>query len=75
MGFDGKSAIHPTQVQRINEIFSPTSDEVERVRKIVDMMEKVLTKGRNVAPLDNKMLELPHLKEARRILPRAGMTS
>ena len=75
MGFDGKSAIHPTQVQRINEIFSPTSDKVERVRKIVDMMEKALTKGRNVAPLDNKMLELPHLKEARRILPRAGMIS
>ena len=75
MGIDGKSAIDPTQVQRIRKIFSPTRGETERVRKIVDMMEKDLTKGRNVATVNNKLVELPHLKEFRRILLRAGMTS
>lgn len=75
MGFDGKSAIHPTQVSRINEVFSPTRDEIERARKIVELMEKALAEGRNVATLDNEMVEAPHLKEARRILARAGMTS
>jgi citrate lyase subunit beta/citryl-CoA lyase len=68
MGFDGKSAVHPTQVSRINEAFSPTRDEIERARKIVELLEKALAEERNVATLDNEMVEAPHLKEARRIL-------
>jgi citrate lyase beta subunit len=75
MGFDGKAAIHPSQVPKINEIFSPTGEEVERAKQVVAVMEQALSEGRNVATLGNEMIEALHLKEARRILARAATSS
>jgi citrate lyase subunit beta/citryl-CoA lyase len=70
LGFDGKTAIHPSQVPALNRIFSPTSEEIERARAIVEVMERALAEGRNVATLGNEMVEALHLAEARRILSR-----
>jgi citrate lyase subunit beta/citryl-CoA lyase len=72
LGFDGKTAIHPDQVPTINRVFSPTAEEIERARGIVEVMEKALVEGRNVATLGQEMVEALHLKEARRILARSG---
>jgi citrate lyase subunit beta/citryl-CoA lyase len=71
LGFDGKTAIHPSQVPTLNLVFSPTAEEIERARGVVEVMEKALAEGRNVATLGNEMVEALHLKEARRILARA----
>jgi citrate lyase subunit beta/citryl-CoA lyase len=71
MGFDGKTAIHPSQVAVINEIFAPTASEIARSRRIVAVMEEALRQGRNVATLDGEMVEALHLDEARRTLKRA----
>jgi len=71
LGFDGKTAIHPSQVPTLNRVFSPTSEEIERARGIVEVMEKAFAQGRNVATLGNEMVEALHLAEARRILARA----
>jgi citrate lyase beta subunit len=71
LGFDGKTAIHPSQVAPINGVFSPTLEEIERARGIVEVMEKALASGRNVATLGNEMVEALHLAEARRVLARA----
>jgi citrate lyase subunit beta/citryl-CoA lyase len=71
LGFDGKTAIHPGQVPTINRVFSPTPEEIERARGIVEVMEKALAEGRNVATLGPEMVEALHLEEARRILARA----
>lgn len=70
-GFDGKTAIHPSQVEIINRVFSPTPAEVERARAIVEVMERAFAEGRNVATLGIEMVEGLHLAEARRILARA----
>jgi citrate lyase beta subunit len=72
LGFDGKTAIHPSQVPAINGIFSPTPEEIARARGIVEVMERAFAEGRNVATLGNEMVEALHLAEARRILARAG---
>jgi len=72
LGFDGKTAIHPSQVEVINRVFSPTSEEVERARKLVEVMERAFAEGKNVATLGNEMVEALHLAEARRVLLRAG---
>lgn len=72
MGFDGKTAIHPNQVSVIQDVFSPSSAEVERARAIVEVMEKALADGHNVAVLGGEMVEALHMKQARRILARAG---
>jgi len=71
LGFDGKTAIHPSQVPTLNRVFSPTPEEIERARGIVEVMEKALAEGRNVATLGNEMVEALHLSEARRVLARA----
>jgi citrate lyase subunit beta/citryl-CoA lyase len=71
MGFDGKTAIHPSQVAAINEIFSPTVAEIERARRIVDAMNDALASGRYVATVGNEMIEALHLEEAKRTLERA----
>lgn len=71
MGFDGKTAIHPSQVSTINEIFSPTVPEIERARRIVDAMKDALAGGRNVATVGDEMIEALHLEEAKRTLRRA----
>jgi citrate lyase beta subunit len=75
LGFDGKTAIHPSQVPTINRVFSPTPEEIERARGIVEVMEKAFAEGRNVATLGNEMVEALHLAEARRVLARASAIS
>jgi citrate lyase beta subunit len=71
LGFDGKTAIHPAQVPVINRVFSPTPEEVERARRVVEVLEEALRQGRHVATLDGEMVEALHLRAARRTLDRA----
>ena len=72
MGFDGKTAIHPSQVPVINRVFSPSPEEVARARRIIEVMERASAEGKNVATLDDEMVEALHVREAMRILARAG---
>ena len=65
-GFTGKLAIHPDQVEVINRVFRPGEDEVEHARRVVAAFEA--EPGAGVVELDGVMLDLPHLKQARRIL-------
>ncbi len=73
LGFDGKTAVHPSQVPTLNSVFSPTPQEIERARGIVEVMERALAEGRNVATLGNEMVEALHLAGARRVLTRAKL--
>jgi len=72
LGFDGKTAIHPSQVECIHDVFSPTAAEIARAQGIVDVMDRAMAEGRNVATLGNEMVEALHLKGAHRVLERAG---
>lgn len=68
-GFSGKLAIHPDQVEIINRCFTPSSEEVQRARRVVELFET--NPGAGTLALDGVMLDLPHLAQARRILARA----
>jgi len=68
-GFTAKAAIHPDQAAVINEVFTPSADEVAHAHRVVKLFEGGETTG--VAALDGKMLDQPHLKMAKRILSRA----
>jgi citrate lyase subunit beta/citryl-CoA lyase len=73
-GFTAKMAIHPGQVSVINEIFSPSPEAIARARAIVAAFEAA--PGAGVLSVDGQMLDLPHLKRARKVLARAaGMGS
>ena len=65
-GFSGKLAIHPAQVEVINRAFTPAPAEIEHARRVVAAFER--QPGAGVVELDGVMLDLPHLKQARRFL-------
>jgi len=69
-GFGGKLAIHPAQVDVINEAFTPDADEIARAARIVELFDS--NPGVGTLALDGAMLDIPHLKQARRILAMAA---
>ncbi|MCD6532251.1 HpcH/HpaI aldolase/citrate lyase family protein [bacterium] len=71
LGFDGKGAIHPSQVKVINEVFSPTPEEIEYARKVVAAFEEAQKRGSAVVALGRKMIDPPVVARAQRILRMA----
>jgi citrate lyase subunit beta/citryl-CoA lyase len=71
LGFDGKTAIHPAQIEVINQAFSPSPEEVTRARRVAEAMAEAIAAGRYVATVDGEMVEALHLKAARRTLDQA----
>ena len=65
-GFSGRLAIHPAQVAPINESFTPSEAELDYARRVVTVFEA--NPGVGVAGLDGKMLDRPHLLQARAVL-------
>ena len=68
MGFDGKTLIHPSQLAPCNEIFAPTSDEVEWSRKVIAEFEKPENAGKDVLKVEGKMAEILHAEIAQRVV-------
>ena len=68
MGFTGKHAIHPAQLDIINEVFSPAPDEVAYARRIMDAWDKAEAEGRGSLALDGRMVDVPVVKRAQNLL-------
>jgi len=68
MGFDGKTLIHPSQIDFANAAFAPSAQEIEEARKIVAAFADPANAGRGVLNLDGRMVELLHLEMARQTL-------
>ncbi|MBV8510443.1 MAG: CoA ester lyase [Xanthobacteraceae bacterium] len=66
LGFDGKTLIHPNQIEPCNAAFSPSSDEVTLARKIIAAFDQPENKGKGVVQVDGRMVELLHAEIARR---------
>jgi citrate lyase subunit beta/citryl-CoA lyase len=69
-GFTGKLAIHPAQVEVINQAFVPSEAELNRARRVVELFEA--NPGAGTLALDGEMLDIPHLVQARKTLERSG---
>jgi malyl-CoA/(S)-citramalyl-CoA lyase len=72
LGFEGRMAIHPAQIEGINTVFSPAPDEVERARRIVDAMAQAARDGRGAVQLDGRMIDIANIRMAQRLLDKAG---
>jgi len=68
LGADGKWAIHPSQVDLANEVFSPPAQEVDRARRIVDELRRAEAEGRGAASLDGKMIDAASERMARTVI-------
>ena len=64
-GFDGKLAIHPAQVGPINAAFTPSEQQLEWARRVMDALDRG---GQGVALLDGRMIDMPHRRSAEKIL-------
>ncbi|MGA0598655.1 HpcH/HpaI aldolase/citrate lyase family protein [Enterovirga sp. CN4-39] len=68
LGYSGKSCIHPSQVEIVNEVFSPSATELDRSRRIVAAFDEAEAKGSAAIMLDGQMIDYPIVDKARRLL-------
>lgn len=68
LGFDGKTCIHPSQLETVNRLFSPTPEEVADARALIETAEAAEREGRAVSTYKGKMVEVLHVAMARRVL-------
>ena len=71
MGYTGKFAIHPAQLETINEIFSPSAEEIEYARRVVEAWDAAESGGRGSLALDGRMVDVPVVKRAQNLLALA----
>ncbi|MFI8179429.1 CoA ester lyase [Actinacidiphila glaucinigra] len=74
-GFDGKTLIHPRQVEVCNRVFAPSPEEADKARRIIEAFEEAVAEGRGVVTVDGRMIENLHVDDARRVLALAEAVS
>jgi citrate lyase subunit beta/citryl-CoA lyase len=72
LGFDGKTIIHPRQVDPCNLVYSPTLEEVTWAERIIAAFDESEHAGKGVVQIDGRMVELLHLDDARRVRDAAA---
>ena len=71
LGFSGKQIIHPAQVEPVQTAFTPSEEAIAYAKRIVESFEASQKEGRGAFALDGKMIDMPLLKNARKVLERA----
>lgn len=71
LGMDGKSLIHPGQVEVANAIFGPTEEELALARRQIEAFDAALAAGQGVAVVDGRIVENLHVATARAVLEKA----
>lgn len=74
-GFDGKTLIHPSQIDIANSVFAPSEEELARAEAVIAAFAQPENAGKGVIKVDGKMTELLHLEEARRLVAMAEAIS
>lgn len=72
MGFDGKTLIHPGQVDVCNEVWAPSEADVDHARRVIAAFEEATAAGKGVVTVDGRMIENLHVDNARRLLATAA---
>ena len=72
MGFDGKTLIHPNQIEIANRAFAPSVDEIDHAQRMIAAFDLAASEGKGVAVLDGRMVEELHVVEARRKVAMAN---
>ncbi len=71
MGFDGKTLIHPSQVEPCNTSFAPSTQDLDFYRRVLEAFEQASADGKGVVTVDGKMIENLHVAQAQRALAMA----
>ncbi|MGE5462995.1 MAG: HpcH/HpaI aldolase/citrate lyase family protein [Syntrophothermus sp.] len=70
-GFSGKQVIHPNQVPVVQKAFTPSDEEISYAKRVVETFDASQREGKGAYALDGKMIDMPLLKNARKVLDRA----
>jgi citrate lyase subunit beta/citryl-CoA lyase len=68
MGFEGKWAIHPSQIALANEVMSPPQAEIDRAYRVLEVLEEAAAKGQGAAQLDGKMIDIASERMAQNVV-------
>ena len=71
LGCEGKWAIHPSQVDIVNEIFSPSEEEILRAKRVLNAMEEAKREGRGAVTLDGRLIDLASIRQAEVMVRKA----
>ena len=75
LGFGGKLCVHPAQVGVVNEVFSPSAEQLDWAERVVDAYEEAVREGRGAVALAGQMIDLPVVERARGLLAEAGRSA
>ena len=75
LGFDGKTLIHPSQLEICNRVFSPSESEIEYAHRVIETFENAARNGAGVTTLDDSLIERLHVQQAERVLALAARPS
>jgi citrate lyase subunit beta/citryl-CoA lyase len=75
LGFDGKTLIHPSQVEPANDVWAPSADEVEYAERVIAAFDEAVAEGKGVVTVDGRMIENLHVDNARRVLATSAAIS
>ena len=70
LGYTGKPAIHPAQIPTINEVFAPSEAELAHARGVVEAYEAAVSRGTGAINFEGKLIDVPMVERARRLLAR-----
>ena len=71
MGYTGKMTIHPDQIDLVNIAFSPTKEEIEKAKRLVEAFAAAEKEGLMAITFEGQMVDAPHLNRAKKLLSRA----
>ena len=71
MGFDGKTLVHPKQIDAANRIFAPSEDDVAHASKLIAAHQEAQARGAGVTTLDGRLVESLHVEQAERLIAKA----
>lgn len=74
LGFDGKSVIHPNQIDPVHKVYTPTEKEIEKSIRVLNAIAEAEERGSGVVALDGKMIDGPIVERARRVIDLAVAT-
>lgn len=75
LGYDGKWVIHPSQINVVNEVFSPSTEDIERAKKIIQAHEEAVLSGRGAVAVEGRMVDKATVRLAEKLMAQAEYLS
>jgi malyl-CoA/(S)-citramalyl-CoA lyase len=71
LGYEGKWAIHPSQIEPANQVFTPSAEEVTKAKRIIEAMAQAAREGRGAVSLDGRLIDIASIRMAQALIAKA----